>query len=260
MKIAYRQKSVEGIGKNAEHNNTVNNKSKKVEGKAKKTPPPIGADFESFLEEVDRLALEAKKEKSPQVAPPPPLTWQGQQANVSSYYANRWGVRGKSEQHNPILVQSFDGQTLPGSLITTTEVIEPSTPNATAKILQATGREIQCETADDANDLITAWTSENMPTVEIWYGRSKRKLTADDLQNITTKFCGNYANHSDSGKRLRFMADPVLFFRNQFSGWLVDQNKYDREHEAKQQNVAKKQGAPNGFGGDMSKYSEPQKF
>ena len=282
IRRGYRQKSVEGIGKNAEHNNKENNKKEEGGVTPKKTPSPP-KDFDEMLQRVNAevATIEAEKEKiSPVPAAP---SFSGYDISDEADELKNGVVRRDGPNYEPtdfdfyskvplsdmledapvMLVQSFDGQTLPGALVTTVEGLnlEQTTREtaATASILKATGREIQCETADDANDLITAWAARNMATIENWYNRSKRVISAVDLQNIITKFCGTYANHSDSGKRLRFLADPVLFFRNQCSGWLIDQNKYDREQAAKTPTV-KRSGAPNSFGGDQSKFKEVQKF
>jgi len=274
----------------AAHFETDNNVEKHIEKnveregerEAEKTPS-LPKDFDEMIQRVNAevSTIEAEKEKiSPVPAAP---SFSGSDISDEADELKNGVVRRDGPNYEPtdfdfyskvplsdmledapvMLVQSFDGQTLPGALVTTVEglSLEQTTREtaATASILKATGREIVCETADDANDLITAWAARNMATIENWYNRSKRVISAVDLQNIITKFCGTYANHSDSGKRLRFLADPVLFFRNQCSGWLIDQNKYDREQAAKTPTV-KRSGAPNSFGGDQSKFNEVQKF
>ena len=276
--------------KGAAHFETDNNVEKHIEKnveregerEAEKTPS-LPKDFDEMIQRVNAevSTIEAEKEKiSPVPAAP---SFSGSDISDEADELKNGVVRRDGPNYEPtdfdfyskvplsdmledapvMLVQSFDGQTLPGALVTTVEGLnlEQTTREtaATASILKATGREIQCETADDANDLITAWAARNMATIENWYNRSKRVISAVDLQNIITKFCGTYANHSDSGKRLRFLADPVLFFRNQCSGWSIDQNNYDREQAAKTPTV-KRSGAPNSFGGDQSKFNEVQKF
>ena len=276
--------------KGAAHFETDNNVEKHIEKnveregerEAEKTPS-LPKDFDEMIQRVNAevSTIEAEKEKiSPVPAAP---SFSGSDISDEADELKNGVVRRDGPNYEPtdfdfyskvplsdmledapvMLVQSFDGQTLPGALVTTVEGLnlEQTTREtaATASILKATGREIVCETADDANDLITAWAERNMATIENWYNRSKRVMSAVDLQNIITKFCGTYANHSDSGKRLRFLADPVLFFRNQCSGWLIDQNKYDSTQAAKTPTV-KRSGAPNSFGGDQSKFNEVQKF
>lgn len=259
-----------------------NSKNEGRGNEAENTPSPP-KDFDEMIKRVNAevSTIEAEKEKiSPVPAAP---SFSGSDISDEADELKNGVVRRDGPNYEPtdfdfyskvplsdmledapvMLVQSFDGQTLPGALVTTVEGLnlEQTTREtaATASILKATGREIVCETADDANDLITAWAERNMATIENWYNRSKRVMSAVDLQNIITKFCGTYANHSDSGKRLRFLADPVLFFRNQCSGWLIDQNKYDSTQAAKTPTV-KRSGAPNSFGGDQSKFNEVQKF
>ena len=250
--------------KGAAHFETDNNVEKHIEKnveregerEAEKTPS-LPKDFDEMIQRVNAevSTIEAEKEKiSPVPAAP---SFSGSDISDEADELKNGVVRRDGPNYEPtdfdfyskvplsdmledapvMLVQSFDGQALPGALVTTVEGLnlEQTTREtaATASILKATGREIKCETADDANDLITEWAACNMATIENWYNRSKRVISTVDLQNIITKFCGTYANHSDSGKRLRFLADPVLFFRNQCSGWLIDQNKYDREQAAK---------------------------
>lgn len=203
------------------NNNTTNTGGEERE--AEKDPTPT--DFDNFMDRVNSEAattIEAKKEKNTPVPAAP---------SFCDEIRKELDILEREFKAPTHVVTAVDGQTLPGALVTTVEGLnlEQTTREtaATASILKATGREIQCETADDANDLITEWAACNMATIENWYNRSKRVISAVDLQNIITKFCGTYANHSDSGKRLRFLSDPVLFFRNQCSGWLIDQNKYD---------------------------------
>ena len=237
-------------------NNELNSNNEEGE-EEEKNAPTLPKTFDEMLQRVNAevSTIEAEKEKiSPVPAAP---SFSGSDISDEADELKNGVVRRDGPNYEPtdfdfyskvplsdmledapvMLVQSFDGQTLPGALVTTVEALnfEHTTREtaATASILKATGREIQCETADDANDLITAWAACNMATIENWYNRSKRVMSAVDLQNIITKFCGTYANHSDSGKRLRFLADPVLFFRNQCSGWLIDQNKFDRDQAAK---------------------------
>ncbi len=257
-------KSVNGLtvyGKTAtskvlSYSKKSNSKNEGRGNEAENTPSPP-KDFDEMIKRVNAevSTIEAEKEKiSPVPAAP---SFSGYDISDEADELKNGVVRRDGPNYEPtdfdfyskvplsdmledapvMLVQSFDGQTLPGALVTTVEGLnlEQTTREtaATASILKATGREIVCETADDANDLITAWAERNMATIENWYNRSRRVISVVDLQNIITKFCGTYANHSDSGKRLRFLADPVLFFRNQCSGWLIDQNKYDREQAAK---------------------------
>ena len=193
----------------------------------KKTPPPDYA-------EVERLAVEAKKEKAPPVAPPPLTIHSGFNDVFDTLYEKdengEYRPRKDSEPKQP---EEFEIEVFEPVKRERVTVPKPKKDDPYVTPQKATGHKIICETADEANDLITAWTACNIATVENWYNRSKRVISAVDLQNIITKFCGNYANHWDSGKRLRFLADPVLFFRNQCSGWLIDQNKFDREQAAK---------------------------
>lgn len=219
-------------------------KNSKNEGRdnEQKTPHPLGADFESFLEEVDRRVLESEKEKAPSVA--------GGFPSGGEYGV--WDARG-----NPLLVQSFDGQTLPGSLITTTEVIEQTNQHATAALFTRMGLTPKAANGDEADAILTAWAAENMETIKMKYGRAKRKLTPEDLDKLIIKFTGQYASHSDAGTRERFLFDPARFFNDKLSGWLIDQPKFER---APGNPETKKQGAPNAYGGDPLKYQEKQRF
>ena len=253
MKIGYRQKSVEGIGKNAEHNNTVNNKNEKVGGKAKKTPPPTET-YDEFMERVNKEAAEirafeeAKKRKAPHVSPPPPLDI-GLDIPLFD---------GEPSCAPAVLVQTFDANTLPGALITTVEALSlhPSNPNPQSALFTRMNLTAKAANGDEADAILTAWASENIETIKLKYDRAKRKFSADDLDRLIIKFTGQYASHSDAGTRERFLFDPARFFNDKLSGWLIDQSKFDRSGNPE----IKKQGTPNAYGGDPLKYQEKQKF
>jgi hypothetical protein len=72
---------------------------------------------------------------------------------------------------------------------------------------------------------VSKWAQVEQQTVISWYELARRKFTLNDFELLTIKFCGFYANHSDTGKRQRFLFDPVLFFRNQFVSWLSTENR-----------------------------------
>ena len=87
---------------------------------------------------------------------------------------------------------------------------------------------ISAADAIEADGIISAWSAENLETVKLWHERSKRIFSLQEYDKLLLKFCGYYANHKDDGTQKRFLSNPLLFFRNQFSGWLVDQPKFDR--------------------------------
>ncbi len=87
---------------------------------------------------------------------------------------------------------------------------------------------ISAADAIEADGIISAWSAENLETVKFWHERSKRIFSLQEYDKLLLKFCGYYANHKDDGTQKRFLSNPLLFFRNQFSGWLVDQPKFDR--------------------------------
>ena len=160
-----------------------------------------------------------------------------------------------------MLVQSFDGQTLPGALVTTVEGLnfEQTTRETAAEALTRRISNPLADNAIDAGKLIESWCAENVETVKWAYEAARRKLTPDDLSARIIDFCGCYANHKEAGTQVLFFGDPARMFHNALTRWLQTQNKYDREQAAKTPTV-KRSGAPNSFGGDQSKFNEVQKF
>ena len=95
-------------------------------------------------------------------------------------------------------------------------------------VLMSETPKVSAADAIEADGIISAWSAENLETVKFWHERSKRIFSLQEYDKLLLKFCGYYANHKDDGTQKRFLSNPLLFFRNQFSGWLVDQPKFDR--------------------------------
>jgi hypothetical protein len=218
---------------------TLNHTTKPREGETEKksaslTPAPalpdqLETELESYINHV-----EAKKEKAPQVAPPPPLI-----------------VTTHNQPQDGIKITTVEAMNLPNP--DAPKFYQPTNPQAAELLMAGLGRKPMAETADEAAALIETWCKENAETVKSWYSRSKRAFSPDDLTALTIKFCGCYSNHAETGKQTRFMGDPVLFFRNGFSSWLIEQKKYDvvpsvggatRYNSTPQDQVYKPQGKP----------------
>ena len=244
-----------------------------IEGNGdKKTPPP--ATYDEMIERVERLSVEAKKEKAPQVAPPP-LTIHSGFNEVMDYLEFVDPCIFKDDPTH--IVHGVDCQTLPGSMIRTAEILEPTNAN---QITIKTGMNSAGETyifehtervtipngtgyplaqnAMEAQKIIENWCAVNGEQVRWSYDAARRKFTPEDLHERLIDFCGHYANTAE--KQILFFLDPARMFQNGLTKWLQTQNKFDREQAAKQPKTAKKQGTPNAFGGDQSKYQEVQKF
>jgi len=200
-------------------------------------PDQLETELESYINHV-----EAKKEKAPQVAPPPPLI-----------------VTTHSQPQDGIKITTVEAMNLPSP--DAPKFYQPTNPQAAELLMAGLGRKPMAETADEAAALIEAWCKENAETVKSWYSRSKRAFSPDDLTALTIKFCSCYSNHAETGKQTRFMGNPVLFFRNGFSSWLIEQKKYDVAPiagGATRYEISKK--GPNNFGSDPDKYLEKQAF
>lgn len=240
------QNEPKGAAQNETHNNVEKDIENNVELEGERDneknthapalPDQIENELESYTNHV-----EAKKEKgTPKVAEKGSLYSPEieRQLDILQESTNR-DVRAELERllYSPThVVKITDAETVPGALTTIVEAAtlpelpkfyQPTNPEAAAKLMAGLGRKPLAETADEAGALIESWCKDNIETVKLWYSRSKRVFSPDDLTALTTKFCGCYSNHAETGKQTRFMGDPVLFFRNGFSSWLIEQKKYD---------------------------------
>lgn len=274
--------------KGAAHFETDNNVEKHIEKnveregerEAEKTPS-LPKDFDEMIQRVNAevATIEAEKEKiSPVPAAP---SFSGSDISDEADELKNGVVRRDGPNYEPtdfdfyskvplsdmledapvMLVQSFDGQTLPGALVTTVEGLnfEQTTRETAAEALTRRITNPLADNAIDAGKLIESWCAENAETVRWAYDAARRKLTPDDLSARIIDFCGCYANHKEAGTRVLFFGDPARMFHNALTRWLQTQNKYDREQAAKTSTV-KRSGAPNSFGGDQSKFNEVQRF
>jgi len=257
-----------------------NSKNEGRGNEAENTPSPP-KDFDEMIKRVSAEVsiIEAKKEKiSPVPAAP---SFSGYDISDEADELKNGVVRRDGPNYEPtdfdfyskvplsdmledapvMLVQSFDGQTLPGALVTTVEGLnfEQTTRETAAEALTRRISNPLADNAIDAGKLIESWCAENVETVKWAYEAARRKLTPDDLSARIIDFCGCYANHKEAGTQVLFFGDPARMFHNALTRWLQTQNKYDREQAAKTPTV-KRSGAPNSFGGDQSKFNEVQKF
>ena len=257
-----------------------NSKNEGRGNEAENTPSPP-KDFDEMIQRVNAevATIEAEKEKiSPVPAAP---SFSGSDISDEADELKNGVVRRDGPNYEPtdfdfyskvplsdmledapvMLVQSFDGQTLPGALVTTVEGLnfEQTTRETAAEALTRRISNPLADNAIDAGKLIESWCAENVETVKWAYEAARRKLTPDDLSARIIDFCGCYANHKEAGTQVLFFGDPARMFHNALTRWLQTQNKYDREQAAKTPTV-KRSGAPNSFGGDQSKFNEVQKF
>jgi hypothetical protein len=222
---------------------------------AKKTTPTHPTTYDEFMERVnaETLAVEAKKEKAPPVAPAPPSIYNGYDFDVYS----KVPLTDMLEDDPGLLVNGFDTSTLPGAMIRTAEVL-PTNPTPAARILNGVNRAPLAEDSDGAQKLIMEWaTNGALETVQNWYNLARRKFTPEDLELMTARFCSTYSTAGEASKRMLFFADPVLFFKNKARVFIDNQKSFDRMSEPK--NGIKK-GGINSFGGDPLKFQEKQKF
>ena len=257
-----------------------NSKNEGRGNEAENTPSPP-KDFDEMIKRVSAEVsiIEAKKEKiSPVPAAP---SFSGYDISDEADELKNGVVRRDGPNYEPtdfdfyskvplsdmledapvMLVQSFDGQTLPGALVTTVEGLnfEQTTRETAAEALTRRISNPLADNAIDAGKLIESWCAENVETVKWAYEAARRKLTPDDLSARIIDFCGCYANHKEAGTQVLFFGDPARMFHNALTRWLQTQNKYDREQAAKTPTV-KRSGSPNSFGGDQSKFNEVQRF
>lgn len=203
-------------------------------------------------------------------APPPPTLYSGFKEVYDYLESENPGIFDFPECEPPVLVQSIDAETLPGSIIKGAEIIFTTSgkPSSEGQVFEVSypgvfptpngTRYPLAKNAMEAQKIIEAWCVVNGEQVRWSYDAARRKFTPEDLHERLIDFCGHYANTAE--KQTLFFSDPARVFMNGLTKWLQTQNKFDREQAAKQPKTAKKQGTPNAFGGDQSKYQEVQKF
>lgn len=242
---------------------------------AKKTPPP--ADFDSFMEEVDRRAVEAKKEKgSPKVAAkgsyerPPRISSEAINGVFNDMVEQRLRATEEvpdieSEEGPTHILATTDITTLPGKLILVNEGVnlEETTRESVSSLQDRLKISPKADNAMEAQMLIEKWCAGNQEQIKWAYDVAKRKLSPDELTERVIDFCGHFSTTYETGKQLLFFSDPARYFQNGLTKWLQRQNQFDREQAAKAAQTRagqKKSGAPNSFGGDPAKYQEKQRF
>lgn len=253
MPTPYRQKSVEGIGKNAEHNNKENNK-KEEGGVTPKKTPSLPKDFDEMLQRVNAevSTIEAKKEKNTPVPAAP---------SFCDEMRKELDILEREFKAPTHVVTAVDGQALPGALVTTVEGLnlEQTTRESVIALQSRLKISPKAENAMEAQKIIVEWCAGNKEQVDWSYESARRKCTAEDVVERIIDFCGHFSTTAEVGKQLLFFSDPARMFQNGLTKWLQRQNQFDREQAAKTPTI-KRSGAPNSFGGDQSKFKEVQKF
>ena len=257
-----------------------NSKNEGRGNEAENTPSPP-KDFDEMIKRVSAEVsiIEAKKEKiSPVPAAP---SFSGYDISDEADELKNGVVRRDGPNYEPtdfdfyskvplsdmledapvMLVQSFDGQTLPGALVTTVEGLrlEDTTRESVIALQSRLKISPKAENAMEAQKIIVEWCAVNKEQVVWSYESARRKCTAEDVVERIIDFCGHFSTTAEVGKQLLFFSDPARMFQNGLTKWLQRQNQFDREQAAKTPTI-KRSGAPNSFGGDQSKFKEVQKF
>ena len=288
IKTPYRQKSVEGIGKNAEQNNIVNNKKEKGEGKEKKqTPPP--ETFDEMMSEVERLSVEAKKEKAPQVAPPPLTIHSGFNEVFDTLYEKdengEYQIRRDVEPKQPV---EFDIEI--HEPVKRERVIVPSPKRDGDVAPQRNANQITIKTGmNSAGETYIFEHTErvviptpphisldmrpnaNTPTqLRIAMENFYRDWPLEWSDGILKFSKGSQYTEERQGEILGLWACHIIKMNQgtntyqqlnaDLQKWFRGQKDFDRNYNSAQKNGSKKQDTPNAFGGDQSKYQEVQKF
>lgn len=212
---------------------------KEIEGEGEKKATPTFEEFEKLVDEYAE-AVEAKKIKSPPVAPPPHFD------NTCPYCKgignnelgeHCWKCGGFGEIFND--QKNSDGETVTVKYTERLDVpnfYQPTSPESAKKLLNRLKVKPKANTAKDAHDLIAAWCAENPYSVEWSYDAARRKQTDEDLHQRIVDFVGYYATHSEPAKQLLFWSDPAEMFAKALTKWLQRQNDFDREKASNAQN------------------------
>ena len=223
-----------------------------VEGEreAEKTPS-LPKDFDEMIQRVNAevSTIEAEKEKiSPVPAAP---SFSGYDISDEADELKNGVVRRDGPNYEPtdfdfyskvplsdmledapvMLVQSFDGQTLPGALVTTVEGLrlEDTTRESVIALQSRLKISPKAENAMEAQKIIVEWCAVNKEQVVWSYESARRKCTAEDVVERIIDFCGHFSTTAEVGKQLLFFSDPARMFQNGLTKWLQRQNKFDRE-------------------------------
>ena len=269
------QNETEAAAQNETHNNVESNIEKNVElegeQEVKKTPPPTEQDFNKAIDAY----VEAKKKKGINPVAPPP--------SFSAHTMDEYEDGEPWRRANPVLVESFDGQTLPGALIRTAEIIEPTN-----------GTEITIQTG--MNEAGETYIFEHTQRVSIPTGTTFERInmpaTLDMRPNAQTptqlvfamvnfykdwetewkdgvlelarakqyseerrgEIMGLWACHTI---KMNQGGNTYQQLNADLQKWFRGQKDFDRNYNTAQ---PKKSGTPNGYGGDPAKYFEKQKF
>ena len=227
-----------------------NSKNEGRGNEAENTPSPP-KDFDEMLQRVNAevATIEAEKEKiSPVPAAP---SFSGYDISDEADELKNGVVRRDGPNYEPtdfdfyskvplsdmledapvMLVQSFDGQTLPGALVTTVEGLrlEDTTRESVIALQSRLKISPKAENAMEAQKIIVEWCAVNKEQVVWSYESARRKCTAEDVVERIIDFCGHFSTTAEVGKQLLFFSDPARMFQNGLTKWLQRQNKFDRE-------------------------------
>ena len=227
-----------------------NSKNEGRGNEAENTPSPP-KDFDEMLQRVNAevSTIEAEKEKiSPVPAAP---SFSGYDISDEADELKNGVVRRDGPNYEPtdfdfyskvplsdmledapvMLVQSFDGQTLPGALVTTVEGLrlEDTTRESVIALQSRLKISPKAENAMEAQKIIVEWCAVNKEQVVWSYESARRKCTAEDVVERIIDFCGHFSTTAEVGKQLLFFSDPARMFQNGLTKWLQRQNKFDRE-------------------------------
>jgi len=255
------------------------------EGEQQTPPPP---DFDSFMSDVERLAVEAKKEKAPQVAPPPLTIHSGfnevfdtlYEKDENGEYQIRRDVEPKQpvefdiEIHEPVKRERVivpspkrDGDVAPqrnANQITiktgmnsagetyifehTERVVIPTPPHITLDMRPNANTPTQLRIAME--NFYRDWPLEWSDGI-LKFSKGSQYTEERQGEIMGVWACHIIKMNQGSNTYQQLNADLQKWFRGQ--------KDFDRNY-TQPKNGSKKQGTPNAFGGDQSKYQEVQKF
>jgi hypothetical protein len=204
----------------------LDNKLEKVEREGeRKTPHP--ATFDKMMSEVERLSVEAKKEKTPSIAGGFP-----KDPTHTITCVEKTGIPG-------VITKIVDGVNLGPTNATELTIITGMNESGETYILEHTERVKLpggpryplASNAMEAQKIIENWCAVNGEQIKWSYDAARRKLTAEDLHERLIDFCGHYATTAE--KQTLFFLDPARMFQNGLTKWLQRQNKFDRDQAAK---------------------------
>ena len=212
------QNETKGAAQNETHNNVEKDIEKNVELEGEREDEKTTPTLEDVIEEIknrnaETRDVEAKKEKAPSIADGFPKLDISEEIDELKNGVVR---RGNS---SPVLVQSFDPATLPGAMIRTAEVIEPSKPlpvSLRARPNAETPAELKAAMSVFYHERPFEW---NDGVLKLSHG--ERYSTTKQVE-IVTDWCCHVIKENRGGLTYgQLNADLQKWFRNQptAEGW-----------------------------------------